>query len=204
MGKHSRKKRASTQSIMAKNALSFVVMLVVVILACVGLRTFILGVYMVPSTSMEDTIEPSDRIFSEKVSLGLNDIGQGDVVTFVKPQCVRNEDGTYSAETYVKRVIAVGGQVVDIRNGQVYVDGELIDEPYLKEGSTTVALETPSDWTNKNPIYPYAVPEGHVWVMGDNRTHTADSRTFGPISIDSITGRAFFTYWPVSRIGVIE
>lgn len=203
MGKHS-KKRQSTSRVVLGNALGFLSMLLVVVLACLFLRFFVVGVYMVPSKSMEDTIQASDRVFSEKITLPLGGVEPGDIVTFTKPQCVRNQDGSYSEETYVKRVIAVGGQVVDIRDGQVYVDGQLLDEPYLKDDSYTVALATPSYWTNKNPIYPYAVPEGQVWVMGDNRVHSADSRAFGPISVASISGKAFFTYWPVSRIGILD
>ena len=95
----------------------------------------------------------------------------------------------------IKRVIATGGQTVDLRDGAVYVDGVRLDEPYTQG--------KPSNDLNSGIQYPYVVPEGYVWVMGDNRTNSADSRAFGAVNMEDITGRAVFRYWPLDRIGTL-
>lgn len=162
-----------------------------IVLALV-LRSFVFGVYYVPSSSMVDTIQEGDLIFGEKVSLYFSDPEPGDVVIFDSPL---DED-----ETLVKRVIAVGGQTIDLVDGVVYVDGEALDEPYV-EGKPTESL---SDLAGSAGIsYPYTVPEGSLWVMGDNRTNSKDSRYFGPVSVDSVTSRAILIYWPLEDVGLL-
>lgn len=156
------------------------------------LRTFVFGVYYVPSGSMLDTIQEGDLIFGERVSLLFSDPEPGDIVTFESPL---DED-----ETLVKRVIAVGGQTIDLIDGVVYVDGVALDEPYV-EGKPTESL---SDLAGSAGItYPYTIPEGYIWVMGDNRTNSKDSRYFGPVSVDSVTSRAILIYWPLEDIGLL-
>lgn len=181
---------------------SFVMTVVVIVGSFFVLRAYVLGTYEVPSTSMVETIQVGDRVFADKVLYRM-EIKPGDVVTFIKPNCVRETNGRYVKETYVKRVIAVGGQTIDLVGGYVYVDGVALDEPYVL-GKPTYPLQTPEGYINENPQYPYTVPEGEVWVMGDNRIKSNDSRAFGSIPVDSITGRAFFTYWPLSRVGVLK
>ena len=138
-----------------------------VVLGLVGaflLRTFVFGVYYVPSGSMLDTIHEGDLLLGERVSLAFDDPNPGDIVT------------------------------IDLRDGVVYVDGEALDEPYVG-GRPTESL---SDLAGSEGItYPYVVPEGTVWVMGDNRTNSKDSRYFGPVSVDDVTSRARFIYWPI-------
>lgn len=171
---------------------SFLIMIVIVVVAYFGLRTFVVGTYEIPSGSMLDTIQIGDRVFSEKVSYYFNDPQQGDIITFTDPE--------NSQRTLIKRVIAVGGQTVDLKGGYVYVDGKKLDEPYT-EGKQSLPLATAYGVT---VTYPYTVPEGYLWVMGDNRTNSADSRYFGAISKDSVTGHANFTFWPLNRIGILD
>lgn len=181
---------------------SFVMTVAIIVGSFFALRMYVLGTYEVPTTSMIETIQVGDRVFADKVMFRA-DLKPGDVVTFVKPNSVRESNGRYIKETYVKRIIAVAGQTVELVGGYVYVDGVALDEPYV-EGKPTYPLETPASYTNENPQYPYTVPEGEVWVMGDNRVKSNDSRAFGSIPVDTITGRAFFTYWPLSRVGVLK
>lgn len=175
-----------------RSILQFVVMLVVVIAAVWGLRQFVIAPYEIPSGSMETTIMTSDRIFSEKVSYYSRDVQQGDIVTF--------EDPEVEGRTLIKRVIAVGGQTVDLQDGVVYVDGEPLSEDYT-HGLPSYPL-TPANGVSIS--YPYTVPEGYLWVMGDNRTNSADSRYFGAVPSSNVTGRACFIYWPLNRIGVLD
>jgi len=104
-----------------------------------------------------------------------------------------NPDG--SGSTLIKRVIATGGQTVDLVGGVVYVDGEPLDEPYTL-GKASDPL--PYSLSGSEISYPYTVPEGSVWVMGDNRTNSLDSRYFGTIRVDDITSKAVFIFWPFS------
>jgi signal peptidase I len=100
----------------------------------------------------------------------------------------------------IKRIIATGGQTVDLIDGKVYVDGVALNEPYT-DGLPSYPLSNAPGITI---TYPYTVPEGEVWVMGDNRTNSQDSRYFGSVPVDSITGKAVFRYWPLTSIGTLE
>ncbi len=177
---------------MKKNSpLRLVIETLLIIVVAVGLATlftrFVMQPYEIPSGSMEQTIEIGDRVFSEKLSYAFGEPAQGDIITF--------EDPSDPERVLIKRVIATGGQTVDLRDGAVYVDGVRLDEPYTQG--------KPSNDLNSGIQYPYVVPEGYVWVMGDNRTNSADSRAFGAINTEDITGRAVFRYWPLDRIGTL-
>lgn len=168
---------------------------VVYIAALAGLmwliQAFVVCPYMIPTGSMEDTIEVNDRVWSEKVSYYFRDIEAGDIVTFDDPEI--------AGRTLIKRVIATEGQTVDLIDGLVYVDGITLDEPYTN-GKASDPLKTA---VGVEISYPYTVPAGCVWVMGDNRTNSADSRYFGPIDVSLVSGRAVAIYWPLENIGVL-
>ena len=158
------------------------------------IRLFIAETYEVPSGSMLETIQLGDRLVGEKVTLHWQDPKPGDIVTFNDP------DG--SGSTLIKRVIASSGQVVDLSDGYVLVDGVPLNEPYVL-GKPSYALDGHAVNLAENVSYPYTVPEGYVWVMGDNRTNSLDSRYFGAVPIESVTSKALFIYWPVSDIGAL-
>ncbi|MDP2181797.1 MAG: signal peptidase I [Actinomycetota bacterium] len=148
-----------------------------------GIKAFVLQPYVIPTGSMEPTIMTGDRVLAEKLSFRWRIPRQGDIVVFDDP-----------ADRYpqlIKRVIAVAGQSVDVVDGKVIVDGKALSEPYLHDVDTTpgtVAL-------------PLIVPDGHVWLMGDNRPNSGDSRFLGPQPVSAVHGRAFAIYWPLSHIG---
>ena len=169
--------------------LQVLIMIALVLVFSFALRTFILQPYEIPSGSMEETIMPGDRVFSERISYYFNSPVQGDIVTFIDP-----DDST---RTLIKRCIATEGQTVDLQNGVVYVNGQALSEDYT-EGKPSYPLN--SDVVT----YPYTVPEGCIWVMGDNRTSSLDSRYFGAVPLSSISGHAFFTYWPFDRLGLLK
>lgn len=176
---------------MKNSPIRVVIEIVVIVAIAIGLATlvthFVIQPYEIPSGSMEDTIEIGDRVFSEKVTYAFGEPKRGDIITFTDPA---DPD-----RILIKRVVATEGQTVELRNGLVYVDGAPLNEPYT--------LDRPSEDLNSGITYPYTVPDGYVWVMGDNRTNSADSRAFGAVPVDSITGRAIFTYWPLNRMGFL-
>lgn len=171
-------------------ALDWVVTIVVALVIAVLLRTFVFEVYIVPSGSMLETIQEGDRLVGEKVSYRLAGPRAGDVVTFNDPQD--------PSVTLIKRVVAVGGQTVDMHDGVLYIDGLPQQESYT-EGKPTEPL--PTNVVDGGLSYPYTVPEGCLWVMGDNRTNSLDSRYFGPISVSDVTSHAAFIFWPLPDAG---
>ena len=173
--------------------ISVVVMVAIVALITIGLRTFVFVPYEIPSGSMEETIMTGDMVFSEKVSYYLRAPQRGDIVTFDDPEV--------AGRTLIKRVIATGGQTVDLEDGRVVVDGVALDEPYTNGKESYPLAHTASDVALS---YPFTVPQGHVWVMGDNRTASQDSRYFGAVSTSSITGRAALIYWPFNEMKLLS
>lgn len=164
----------------------YLVIVAVAVAIAFFIRTFVAEVYEVPTGSMLNTIQLGDRLVGEKLTYRFGGTPQvGDVVTFTSPQ---NPD-----TLLVKRVIATAGQTVDLRDGAVYVDGQLMDEPYT-EGKPTYSLADCTGAVIQN--YPYTVPEGHIFVMGDNRTNSLDSRYFGAVSVSTVTSKAMFIFWP--------
>ena len=183
---------ASTKS-WARTLLSLAIMIAVVVLITIGLRVFVFVPYEIPSGSMEDTIMPGDMVFSEKISYYMRGPEAGDIVTFADPEV--------AGRTLIKRVIATEGQTVDLVDGKVVVSGVVLNEPYTSGRESYPLSRTAAD---ADVTYPYTVPAGCVWVMGDNRTASQDSRYFGAIPVKSITGRAAMVYWPAADFGLLS
>ena len=161
-----------------RGALEWVLVILIALAATFLIRTFVVEPFVVPTGSMEDTIEIGDQILAQKVSLELGQpVKQGDIVVF------HNPDGTSEHDVLVKRVIATAGQTVDLQDGKVVVDGQALDEDYTAGMSWPLSVQAPGAQVS----YPYTVPDGCVWVMGDNRENSADSRYFGPVdSADAV------------------
>ena len=157
------------------------------------MRAFVFEVFEVPTGSMLETIQLDDRIVGEKLSYRFRAPQRGEIVTFNNP----SKDGT----TLVKRVVATGGQTLDLQEGRVVVDGEVLDEPYVN-GLESMPLK--QQLSGIDPIsYPYTVPEGYIWVMGDNRTNSKDSRFFGAVPVSEVTSHAVWTIWPPKDFGAL-
>lgn len=169
----------------------WVFMVVLGVGIAVLVRTFVMEPYYVPSGSMLSTIHEGDIVVGEKLSLSSREPKQGDVITFKDPE--------NASTTLIKRVIATEGQTVTLSAGHVFVNGVQLSEPYT--GSTlTYALDKQSSILSEAISYPYTVPAGYVWVMGDNRTNSLDSRYFGPVKKEAITSYALAIVWPVGDI----
>jgi signal peptidase I len=160
-----------------------VAMVALAFLLATMIRTFVVQPYVVPSGSMIPTIEIGDRVLANKFIYRFRDPRVGEIVVL--------DDPTGSVPTLIKRVIATEGQVVDIVDGRVIVDGVPLDEPYT-HGRPTEPQTVPM---------PYTVPEDSVWLMGDNRTNSQDSRYFGAVPVSEVRGLAFWRFWPLNRLG---
>ena len=180
-----------TENGVFRNIMSAVGLIVFVVAFSWALKTFVFQPYQIPSGSMEETIMTGDLVFSEKVSYYIREPEVGDIVTFDDPEV--------AGRTLIKRVVAVGGQMVTLNNGHVYVDGVMASEAHTQGASYPLDRHA----LNAQILYPYTVPLGYVWVMGDNRENSADSRYFGAIPSSSISGRAMLVYWPLQDIGLL-
>ncbi len=159
------------------------------------MKFFLVQVFWIPSGSMEHTLEIGDRVIVNKLSYKLHDINRGDIVVFERP-----EDQDQEIKDLIKRVVGLPGEEVVFDGGQVYIDGQLLEEPYLGEGTRSTGHTYGNGCT---PEQPCKVPEGEIFVMGDNRSNSRDSTYFGPIDEDDVVGRAFFRIWPLNRFGFL-
>lgn len=153
------------------------------IVIAVLINLFVAQATRVYGHSMEPTLHTNQRLVVEKVSYKLHLPHRGDVVVIHMPE--------HSRELLIKRVIALPGETIEVKDGGVYINGERLAEPYL-------SVET------RGVYGPLVVPDGHIFVMGDNRGASNDSRSFGPVPIDQIVGRAWISYWPLEDLGLVE
>jgi signal peptidase I len=145
----------------------------------------------IPSLSMFPTYDVGDRLVAEKITFRSRSPAAGDVVIFHPPFDRPGSNPltrVFDDDVFIKRVVAVAGDTVEVKGGRLYVNGRPRDEPYIKE----------------RPAYtlaPSTVPPDHVFVCGDNRNNSYDSHAWGPLPVANIVGRAAWTYWPPSKFG---
>jgi len=172
-------------------------------------KSFVIQAFYIPSESMVPTLEVGDRVFVNKFLFDEGDIHRGDVIVFENPnQEALPDRGAIGGflhwlgegigfaqpenEDFIKRVIALPGETIEIRDKVVYIDGEPLDEPYLMRAAKSAM----SDFPLKE------VPQGELFVMGDNRGNSADSRYgLGTVPVDKVIGKAFVVIWPPSHLG---
>ncbi len=155
------------------------------------IQTFVAQPYEVEQQSMETTLEPGQYVLVDKLTPRFSDYKRGDIIVFHAPASA-DPTGT---QNFIKRVIGVGGETVEIHDGHVFVNGTQINEPYLDEGVLTTAPTGAGKWT---------LQKDQLFVLGDNRENSRDSRSFGPISTSSVLGRAWLRYWPVPSFGPLS
>ena len=163
-----------SQHSVLKGAFEWIVVVAIALVATFLVRSFVVEPFVVPTGSMESTIEIGDQILAQKVSLEL-----GQPVKQGDIVVFHNPDGTSEHDVLVKRVI---------------------DEDYTTGMSWPLSVQAPGAQVS----YPYTVPDGCVWVMGDNRENSADSRYFGPVDRSDLIAVALVRYWPLNRIGAID
>lgn len=190
-GAHSKAAKPAPRQSFARTVFTYAVSVLVAVILALIVRYYLIEPYRVPTGSMLPTIQLNDMLLANKLVYKVGvEPKYKDIVVFKDP------DGDYPQ--LVKRVIATGGQTVDLQDGYVYVDGKKLDEPYT-HGEPSNPLPGVVDIT-----FPYTVPQGDVWVMGDNRTNSADSRKFGAVPVSTLYGRAWWTYWPLGHFGALR
>ena len=148
------------------------------------INVFIGQATRVEGQSMEPNLHSEQRLVVEKLSYRFHGPQRFDIVVLKMP--------SQGEELLIKRVIGLPGETVEIRDGQVYVDGTLLEEPFTDQSTHPGRNST------------VTVPPLHIYVMGDNRDRSNDSRSFGPVPIDNVVGRAWLSYWPVEQIGFVH
>jgi signal peptidase I len=181
------------------------VLLVAAIVVTLIVKALLAQAFYIPSASMEPQLREGDRVVVSRTAYRLHDVHRGDVVVFPSPAVPAEDENLVEGIVHdvleaialrdpgdrelIKRVVGLPGERIEGRNGRVTIDGRVLVEPYLPNGVTT---------TDFGPI---EVPEGHVFVLGDNRGNSHDSRfpDIGPIDVDTIVGRAIARVWPPGR-----
>lgn len=181
-----------------RSLVEWIVVVVGAVLVALIIKTFVMQAFFIPSESMVPTLKINDRVLVNKLSYRLHDVNRGDIIVFERPEGESNDQ----VKDLIKRVIALPGESLVINDNKIYINGQQLAEPYLPAGTINTPGPGGATWTHKcTTDDPCVVPEGAVWVMGDNRTNSKDSRYIGPIPEDKIVGRAFVTVWPFDRIG---
>lgn len=179
--------RKGRRSSAVRAAAEWVFVVVGAVLAALLVKTFLFQAFRIPSESMVPTLLVGDRVLVNKLSYRAHEVHHGDVIVFTRPPNLQPTGGE-EPEDLIKRVVAVGGDTVVARDGKVYLNNRLLKEPYLPEGTPTLHLDQP-----------VKVPPGKVFVMGDNRENSQDSRFFGTVDESTIVGRAFVRMFPFKR-----
>jgi signal peptidase I len=170
-----------------RQTVEWVVLVIGALLIALLIKTFLFQAFYIPSASMDPTLKVHDRVLVNKLSYHLHSVHRGDVVVFKAPPVER----TAQIKDLVKRVIGLPGDTIEARDGHIYINDHLLNEPYLPKG--TISDNLPKQ----------VIPANSYFMMGDNRTESSDSRVFGPIKRSTIIGRAFVRMWPLTRLGFL-
>lgn len=176
-----------------RQAFEWVAVLAIAAGAAFLIRSFVVQRFFISGPSMLPTMHDGDQILVNKLAYRLGEPERGDVVVFDR---ITTDGAIVQHDDLIKRVVATEGEVVEIRACQVFVDGTAIEEPYLSEGGPDDLV----DRCRMPDMDPVAVPDGDVFVLGDNRSESFDSRMFGPVDSHQVIGRAIAVIWPLSEI----
>jgi len=169
--------------------------LVLTVVIFLGIQTFVAQPFKVEGASMEMTVMPNQYVLIDKLTPRWAAYTRGDIVVLNPPPHYTGSTGV----PFIKRVIGLPGDHVQLKDGKVYVNGTALDEPYVfAEGGVRQTTDPspggPAEWL---------VPPGELLVMGDHRGNSADSRSFGPIEVSQVIGRAWLRYWPLDTFGAL-
>ncbi len=169
--------------------------LVLTVLIFLGIQTFVAQPYKVQQESMEQTLLPDQYVLVDKLTPRWAPYSRGDIVVFDPPETFSSGGGV----PFIKRVIGVPGDRVELREGKVFVNGTQLVEPYIYKDNGVP--QTTDAQPGGQSVW--LVPQGELLVMGDHRQDSSDSRVFGPIEISHVIGRAWLRYWPFDTFGIL-
>jgi signal peptidase I len=213
---HTRDDAHPQDSAAARTLRELPVLLVAAALIAFLIKTFVAQAFYIPSGSMIPQLQINDRVVVSKLAYRFHDPHRGDIVVFdapihsLFPAPAHHDNPVHtlihrvltgvgltapSTEEYIKRVIGLPGETIDVKDGKVFVDGRPLVEPYLPKGTVTLP--------GGNVKFPLTVPKGQLWVMGDNRTNSSDSRVFGTIKEKKVVGRTILKVWPLRKMSFL-
>jgi len=169
--------------------------LVLAVLLYLVIQTFLVGTYRVEQVSMLPTLHQGQHLLIDKITPRFDPYSRGDIIVFHPP------DLAPDSIPYIKRVIGVAGDHVELRDGAVLVNGVALDEPYLSDDGPHQGATEPIE---PDFLASWDVPAGTVFAMGDHRAQSVDSRAFGPVAVDQIIGRAWLRFWPIDGLGILQ
>jgi signal peptidase I len=172
--------------------LEFIQSIVLALSVFVLLYLFVAQPNQIDGRSMDSNFADKEYVVTDKLTYKFKEPQRGDVVVFKAPPtepCAENDC------EYIKRIVAVGGDRVKVENGDIYLNGEVLDQSFLDEGIKSDPGQFLQEGVEKT------IEDGYFLCLGDNRPYSRDSREFGPIKRESIVGRAVFKYWPLSSVG---
>lgn len=210
-----------------RETMEWLICIIIAVVLALIVRYYIGTPTIVQQTSMSHTLEPNERLWLNRWGRTTKKMPKrGDIITFEAPSVTRIENIDYEnpvaiynyepqgmlekfayyvletgKKSYIKRVIGLPGEYVEIKNGSVYIDGEKLEEDYLQPGVVTDMVQGNRDesfFTN------FTVPENYVFAMGDNRPGSTDCRSFGCIPLEKIEGTVAFRFWPFSKFGGVD
>ena len=210
-----------------RETIEWLICIIIAVALALVVRYYIGTPTIVQQTSMDPTLKPNDRLWLNRWGRTTKKMPQrGDIITFEAPSVTRVEEIDYSnpvatydyepqgllekfsyyvlesgKRSYIKRVIGLPGEYIEIKNGSVYIDGKKLEEDYLQPGVITDMVQGSRDG---NFFTNFTVPQNCVFAMGDNRTGSTDCRAFGCIPLEKIEGTVSFRFWPLSKFGGVE
>lgn len=178
--------------------LSYILTIVVSVIIVLGVREFIMEPFSVEGRSMDYTLADGERLFMFKKA----NIERFDVV--VLPSPTHDTDANGNTKLYIKRVIGMPGDTIEYKDGVLHLNGKATNEPYLTQKESEVTGNFTEDFTLEQVAGSAVVPEGKVFLLGDNRRNSLDGRSFGFVDLSSIRGEADLIYWPLDKVGLLN
>jgi signal peptidase I len=157
-------------------------------------QSFVAQPFRVQQVSMEQTIHSDEYVLVDKLTPRFDPYHRGDIVVFAPPENAETRPG----DPFIKRIIAIAGDTIELRDGSVVVNGVVLDEPYVYAVDEVAQPTEP-----ESDDVSWTIKPGELFVMGDHRARSSDSRLFGPIGVDDVVGRAWLRYWPLSAFGIL-
>ena len=179
--------KAKKNSSRKKQGYEWLILVAASLAVALVVRGFLIQAFYIPSESMVPTLVKNDRVLVNKLSYKLHDVNRGDIVVFKAPEGA----ATAQVKDLIKRVVGLPGETIEGRNGNIFIDGKPLDEPYL-----------PPDVRSRD-FPPEKIPPKKIYVLGDNRQDSRDSTFFHAVEESAIVGRAFVKIWPLNDLGLL-